>query len=199
MSDKLLLRRFGAAAALCLLAACGDAAANLTGSGDPSSPQTESRWDVDVTVRYVHASTSETCDGTDVLGLNNPGEYQYHITAAFGGVTHTLESPGYGSVTGTSYTLDKNENYNFANKTWSFTNLASGDGVTLRMAVTEWDGASKDSYMNDRSNSIQIVPSSLLPSGGTKTDRALGVGKSTCGLTLYYDVSAVQRQVQVGG
>lgn len=52
--------------------------------------------------------------------------------------------------------------------------------------------------MNNRSNSLNVDPSSLLPTGGTRTDRLLGTGNANCGLTLVYDVTAVQRQVEVG-
>jgi hypothetical protein len=52
--------------------------------------------------------------------------------------------------------------------------------------------------MNNRSESLTITPSSLLPTGGTRTDRALGVGNARCGLTLYHDVTARQRQVTTG-
>ncbi len=186
-----------AAVALCVTAACGGNS-DPTGPSDDPGVTTETRWDVDVTVRYVHSSTVETCDGTGFLGADQPGEYQYRITASYGGTTKTLETANYGSVLGQSVSLGKNASDNFANKTWSFVNLKAGEGVVLKMAVTEWDGTSKDSDMNNKSKSTTITPSSLLPSGGTKSDRGLGVGDSKCGLTLYYDVTATQRQVSVG-
>jgi hypothetical protein len=150
---------------------------------------------MDVTVRYVKASANKTCDGSGTLNLGNPGEYQYRISASFGGVSRSMETNNYGSVTGAHATLDREELDNFPNKTWSFTNLKSGDAVSLTMWVTEWDGTSKDGDMNNKSNTLQLTASSLLPTGGTKTDRALGVGNGDCGLTLYYDISAIQRTV----
>lgn len=182
-----------------LAAACTGDATGLVNDNtqQPDAPKLESRWDMDITVRYVHSSTKETCDGKDLLGFVNPGEYQYRITAKLGSVTKSTESKGYGSVTGVSKALAPNKNWDFANQTWTFENMMAGDAVDLTMYVTEWDGLSKDSYMNNRSNNAQLNPSSLLPTGGTNKDLALGVGTDKCGLTLYYDVTARQRQVEV--
>lgn len=177
------------------VAAC---AGDATGPADDPGPALESRWDMNVTVRYVRASSELTCDGETLVGTVNPGEYQYRITASYGGASHQTQSKSYGSVSGTSYELGRSEIYNFANETWSFANLREGESVRLRMYSTEWDGPSKDDYMNNRSNTLNLTPSSLRPAGGTSADRALGVGKATCGLTLYYDVTIVQRQVEVG-
>ena len=176
-----------------LAAAC---AADLTAPVD-EGPTFESRWDIDVVIRYLHASTELTCDGKTIIGTANPGEFQYRITGKYGSMSKSDESNGYGTVTGASRELSPDENWNIANKTWTFENLGQGEAMALTMSVTEWDGPSKDDYMNNLSNTLQLDPSSLLPSGGTRTDRALGVGKSTCGLTLYYDITVRQRQVQV--
>lgn len=173
-------------------------ASDATGPAEDAGPTVESRWDIDVTVRYVRASSELTCDGETLIGTVNPGEYQYHIIASKGSARQELRSKDYGSVSGTSYELGTSEIHNFGNRTWGFANLRAGESVTLRMYSTEWDGPSKDDYMNNRSNDLTLTPSSLRPTGGTSTDRALGVGKSTCGLTLYYDVTIVQRQVEVG-
>jgi len=174
-------------------AAC---AADLTAPVD-EGPTLESRWDIDVVIRYLHASTELTCDGKTIIGTPNPGEYQYRITAKYGSTSKSDESNGYGTVGGASRELSPNENWNITNKTWTFENLRQGEAVALTMSVTEWDGPSRDSYMNNLSNTLQLDPSSLAPSGGTRTGRALGVGNSTCGLTLYYDITVRQRQVQV--
>jgi len=171
-------------------------AADATGP-QPVDPATESRWDMDITVRYLHSSSDRTCDGLDLLGFVNPGEFQYRITAKYGSITKSTESKGYGTVGGTSKALKNDEIWDFADQTWTFDNMKAGDAVDLTLYVTEWDGTVKDDYMNNRSGNLSLDPSSLLPTGGTKTGRALGVGKSTCGLTLYYDVTARQRQVQV--
>lgn len=168
-------------------------AGNATGP-QSADPATQSLWDMDITVRYLHSSTVETCDGS-VLGIVNPGEFQYRITAKYGSVTKSTESAGYGTVTGESKSLTINQDWNFANQTWTFDNMKAGDAVDLTLYVTEWDGAVTDGYMDNRSNTLSLDPSSLLPTGGTKTGRALGVGKSTCGLTLYYDITVRQRQV----
>ncbi len=183
-------------AALGATVACG-------GSDDPTGPDpdvnpvTELRWDMDVIVRYVKASSNKTCDGDGTLGVQNGGEYQYRITASYGGINRTLETNNYGSVAGEDIDLGKEDIHNFSNQTWTFTNLKSGEGVVLRMRVTEWDGTNKDDYMNDRDDQVTVNPSSLLPTGGTRTDRALGVGNADCGLTLYYDITAIQRSVTV--
>lgn len=193
------MRRHRRARSALILIAAGVAAACASDTTGPDAgPTLESRWDLDVTLRYLHSSSASTCDGKDLLGFVNPGEFQYRIKATFGSTTKTTESQGYGSVTGTSKTLKSDETWDFGNKTWTFENMKEKDAVTLTLYVTEWDGTDKDDYMNNRSNSLEIVPSSLLPTGGTKTDRGLGVGKSTCGLTLYFDVTARQRQVEVG-
>lgn len=184
-------------AALCLLTACGSDPTGPDGPGPGPGPTTEPRWDIDVIVRYVKASGNSACDGTTIIGTVNPGEFQYRITASFGELTKRLESNIYGSVAGADHTLGPEEIHNFANETWTFNNLREGQGVELRMHVTEWDGTEKDDYMNNRTEALTITPSALLPNGGTRTDRALGVGTSNCGLTLYHDVTVRQRQVTV--
>lgn len=174
------------------VAACGKEAGPTE---EPGGPAFESRWDMTVTVRYVKGSSNLTCDGRDLLGAPNPGEYQYRIKAVYGATVKQTESNSYGSVTGTAHTLEPTEIYDFTNENWSFNDLQAGQSVALTLSSTEWDGTSKDDYMNGRSNSLTLTPSTLRPTGGTSTDRALGVGNSDCGLTLYYDVAIVQRQV----
>jgi len=186
------MTRLGLAlAAIGGVAACGDKA----GPTEEPGPTFESRWDMTVTVRYVKGSSNLTCDGRDLLGGANPGEYQYRITSAYGSTVRQTESQSYGSVIGISYSLMPEEIYNFANEDWSFNDLQAGQSVALTLSSTEWDGTSKDDYMNGRSNALTLTPSTLRPTGGTSADRALGVGNSDCGLTLYYDVAIVQRQV----
>jgi hypothetical protein len=183
--------------------------AACSGSGNPTSPtasgpapapapSVETRWDLDITVRYVKASGDEACDGKNIFGRADPGEFQYRIVASFGSRSETLESFNYGSVAGISYILSPEEIRNFSNETWTFDNLSAGQGVRLTLYATEWDRTNKDGDMNNRSESLTITPSSLLPTGGTRTDRALGVGNARCGLTLYHDVTARQRQVTTG-
>lgn len=202
MFDRQSLRRTAVATALLALgAACSDPTGPAEPPPEPPPPQLEPRWDVDLTVRYVRASADRTCDGLTAsfpVEIVNPGEYQYRIRAAYGGTSYQTESRGYNRVTGTSYTLGPSEIENFPNETWKFTNLRQGESVALTLYSTEWDATERDDYMDNRSNSLNVTPSSLLPAGGTKTDRALGVGTSNCGLTLYWDVTAVQRQVEVG-
>jgi hypothetical protein len=149
-------------------------------------------------VRYVKASGDSACDGKDIFGKADPGNFQYRIVASFGSRTETTESFNYGSAAGLSRALYPEEIWNFGNETWTFNNLTAGQGVELTLFVTEWDGTNRDSDMNNRSNSLTITPSSLLPTGGTRTDRALGVGNANCGLTLYHDVTVRQRQVTTG-
>ncbi|MCG6990228.1 MAG: hypothetical protein LJF06_18965 [Gemmatimonadetes bacterium] len=188
--------RKGVRSALTLaVAALATACANSATGPQSVDPATQSRWDMDLTVRYLHSSPDQTCNGVSLLGLVIPAEFQYRITATYGSVTKSTESKGYGTVTGESKLLSNNETWNFANQTWTFDNMKAGDAVDLTLYVTVWDGVAKDGYMNNRSNTLSLDPSSLLPTGGTKTGRALGVGKSTCGLTLYYDVTVRQRQV----
>jgi hypothetical protein len=148
-------------------------------------------------VRYVKASGESACDGTDLLGAINPGEFQYRIVATHGSTTRSTQSTGYGQVTGDSHPLSTTEIHNFGNQDWTFSNLDAGDAVKIEMWVTEWDGAEEDDYMNHRRASLDVVPSSLLPTGGSRTDRALGVGTGNCGLTLYFDVNVRTRLVNV--
>ncbi len=122
-----------------LAAAC---AADLTAPVD-EGPTFESRWDIDVIIRYLHASTDLTCDGKTIIGSANPGEFQYRITANFGSISKSDESNGYGSVTGASRELNPDEIWDFANKTWTFENMGEREAVTLTMSVTEWDGPSR--------------------------------------------------------
>ncbi len=181
---------------LCLAALCATAACS-NDSTAPIDPATETRWDADLTIRFVRASGESACDGTNILGAINPGEFQYRIAASFGTKTETTQSTNYGTVNGTSHDLSTTETYNFTNQTWTFNNLKLGDAVKLDMWATEWDGVSKDDYLNNMHASLNVVPSSLLPSGGTRIDRALGVGKTTCGLTVIFDVTVRTRVVSV--
>jgi hypothetical protein len=192
---------FLAVSATLALAACGsESKVGPTPAPTPTpTPIVESRWDLDLTVRYVKASGDEACDGKiPIVGTVDPGEFQYRVVASFGSRTETLESLLYGSVAGLSRALSPEEIWNFGNETWTFNNLSAGQGVQLTLFATEWDGTSKDSDLNNRSNSLTITPSSLLPTGGTRTDRALGVGNAQCGLTLYHDVTVRQRQITTG-
>lgn len=196
---------FLAVSATVALSACGTSSpAGPTPVPTPAptptpTPVVESRWDLDLTARYVKASADSACDGRDTFGNVDPGNFQYRIVASFGSRTETLESFNYGSAAGISRALSPEEIWNFTNETWTFSNLSAGQGVQLTLFATEWDGTNKDDSLNNRSNSLTITPSSLLPTGGTRTDRALGVGNANCGLTLYYDVTARQRQVTTGG
>lgn len=99
---------------------------------------------VDATVRYVKASAQRTCDGTTLLGNNNPGEYQYRIRASDGQIAKEMETNNYGRVTGESHSLDRSENQNFTNQTWKFSNLTQDETVGLWLYSTEWDGTQKD-------------------------------------------------------
>lgn len=189
-------------AALCALTACSSGS-NPAGPEDPPpgpgpGPITESRWDLDVTVRYVKASRDETCDGKTIFGVVNPGEFQFRVVGSFGSRTETLETFDYGSIAGISHMMAPEEINNFTNQTWTFNNLREGQGVELRLYATEWDVSSRDSDLNNRSSSVTITPSALLPSGGTRIDRAVGVGDARCGLTLYHDVTVRLRTVTTG-
>lgn len=170
--------------------------ADATGPAQ-QAPTLESRWDMDVIVRYLHASTELTCDGKTIIGTPNPGEYQYRITGVYGSTSKTTQSAGYGKVTGLSKQLAPDENWNITNETWTFENLKDGEAADLTLYATEWDGTSKDDYMNNRKETRKLVPSKILPNGGTKTDMAVGVGTSTCGLTLWFDVKVRERQIEV--
>lgn len=160
-------------------------------------PQFEGRWDIDVTVRYVRASSEATCDGETIFKRNNPGEYQYRVYAALGDVEKSFETNNYGKVTGRSHELDTGEMHNFTNRTWKFSDLAAEDFVRLEMFVTEWDGPSKDDYMDHLSWPTFLVPSELLPVGGRLTDQSFQVGKDTCGLKLIYDVRVAHRELPI--
>jgi hypothetical protein len=186
-----------ALAALCATAACGEDNGPTAASPNPPAPTTETRWDIDVVVRYVRASGQSACDGDNIFGNVDPGEFQYRIVASYGATTRSTETNNYGLVSGVDEELNTGDIHNFPNETWTFNNLKSGEGVKLQMWVTEWDGTDKDDYMNNRTASLTIVPSTLLPSGGTRVDRALDVGTENCGLTLYHDVTVRTRVVNV--
>lgn len=183
---------------LALAITAGACGGDVAGPEEDPAPVLDDRWDMDVTIRYVRASSERTCDGLTIFGTVNPGEYQFLITGVFGATTNTLATPGYGQVTGESHELGRSEIHNFANRTWRYTDLHKGQDVALTMRVTEWDGASKDDYMDDRQNTLNLDPSSLRATGGSSTGRALGVGNENCGLTLYYDIDVVHREVTVG-
>lgn len=184
--------------ALFALAFSAFAACDQSTTAPEPEPELIGIWDIDVEVRYVKASPERTCDGTTLLGNNNPGEFQYRIRAFDGSIAKEMETNNYGRVTGRSHSLDTSENHNFTNQTWEFSNLTEFESVGLWLYSTEWDGTERDDYMNDLSELVWLQPSRLLPVGGRSTDRRLTVGKSTCGLTLYYDIVVVHREEPVG-
>ncbi len=195
MGTSILRPRLGLAALLATVA-CGGS--SPTGPGGDGGPTTEPRWDITVTSRFVRASSSKSCDGDGLFGAKDAGEYQFRITGSYGSANRSYETNDYGKVTGSNFKLDAGETGNFADQGWTFNDLGEGKSVALKLAVTEWDGLAKDDYMDNRSKTVNLVPSSIRPSGGTEKDRELFVGTSTCGLSLFYDVSITRRDVETG-
>jgi hypothetical protein len=148
-----------------------------------------------ITLRYVVASSVQSCDGTGPFGGKDQGEYQFKVTGSTGTETRTYQTDNYGTALGQMYRLEAGETGNFPDQSWSYSNMSDVDGIALRLYVTEWDALAKDDYMNDRSEVVQVVPSFIRPNGGIERDRTVAVGVSTCGLTLYYDVNITRRDV----
>lgn len=192
MHTRDLLPRLGLAA-LCATVACGGN--SPTGPSDGGNTSTKPQYDMTIKSRFVKASSSKSCDGDGLFGAKDAGEYQFRITADYGGTNRSYETTNYGKVTGSNMKLQAGETGNFTDQSWTFSNLDAGQGVTYKLYVTEWDGLSKDDYMNNLSKTASLVPSSIRPSGGTEKDRQLTVGTSTCGLTVFYDVSITKRDV----
>lgn len=184
-----------AIAILCSATACSDA----TGpDGDPTpEAQFETLTDVTLTPRFLTVRPNSACDGSGVIsGEPRNGEFQYRVEGYRNGTRlKLLQSSGYGSVTGAATSAGPGETIQFANQTWRFDNLRSGDQVELRLRATEWDATSRDDYLNDRTISndfnIPIDPEDV-------TNVELKVGTDNCGLTLYYDLSITTVEVEVG-
>ncbi len=195
MHTRTLLPRLGLAA-LCATAACGGS--SPTGPSDGGGNTTKPQYDMTIKSRFVKASSSKSCDGDGLFGAKNAGEYQFRITGQYGSTNRSYETTNYGKVTGANMSLKAGETGNFSDQSWTFSNMAAGEGATYTLRVTEWDGLAKDDYMNDLGKAAELVPSSIRPEGGTEKDRQLSVGTSTCGLTVFYDVTVVRREVPTG-
>lgn len=190
-----LSRNAFALAIIGALTACGS---TMGPDGDePPAPRFETVTDVTLTPRYLTVRSKGACDGNAVIsGKPRNGEFQYRVEAHRNGTRfRTLQSSGYGSVTGSAKSAGPGDRINFANETWAFDNLRAGDQVELRFRATEWDATSRDSYMDDLEHSrffnIPVAAQSV-------TGATLDLGATSCGLTLHYDLKVTSRQVQVG-
>lgn len=187
-----------AIAILCSATACSDAT-GPDGDPPPEPPeaQFETLTDVTLTPRFLTVRPNSACDGSGVIsGEPRNGEFQYRVEGYRNGTRlKLLQSSGYGSVTGAATSAGPGETIQFANETWRFDNLRSGDQVELRLRATEWDATSKDDYLNDLNNSQYFnIPIDPLD----ERDVTLSVGATSCGLTLHYDRSITTREVEVG-
>lgn len=179
-----------AIAILCSATACSDA------TGPDGDAQFETVTDVTLTPRFLTVSTHSACDGSGVIsGEPRNGEFQYRVEGWRNSTrVETLQSRGYGSVTGAATSAGPGETIQFANETWRFDNLRSGDQVELRLRATEWDATSKDDYLNDRNDSTLFSHPNDPPDA---TNVSLSVGTDNCGLSLYYDRTSTIREVEV--
>jgi len=182
----------------CLLTACtGDAA----GPADPPPPRFEPRFSVTVTVRYLEVSNLEACDGR-ALFTDEPrdGEFQYRIEVKSGDkFLGFKESENYGSFFGEKFSRLPGELINFANQDFTIESLKPGDNLTLNFFATEWDGAEKDSRMDNRRNE-RVVPSTFDWVVGTFRDLRVALPSNRsleCELTLVWDLSVTSRMVPV--
>lgn len=192
---------------LALAALCATAACTSTGPTDPTDPgeenppppppTTRAVYDMTVTSRYVVASSSQSCDGNGPFGGTDQGEYQFRIVAVSSGENRSYQTDSYGTAFGQMYRLEAQETGNFPNQSWTFSNLIEDDGVNFTFFVTEWDALAKDDYMNNRSTTVDLIPSDIRPNGGEERDRQVSVGVNTCGLTMFYDVDITRRDVPV--
>lgn len=187
-----------AIAILCSATACSDATGpDVDPPPEPPQAQFETVTDVTLTLRYLTVSSNSACDGIAVISRKpRNGEFQYRVEGYRNGTRlETLQSSGYGSVTGAATSAGPGETIQFANETWRFNNLRSGDEVELRLRATEWDATSRDDYLNDLSASYNIN----IPIGPEDVNTVgLRVGTANCGLTLFYDRSITTREVEVG-
>lgn len=125
-----------AIAILCSATACSDAT-GPDGDPRPEAPeaQFETVTDVTLTLRYLRVSAHSACDGVAVISREpRNGEFQYRVEGYRNGTRlETLQSSRYGSVTGAATSAGPGETIQFANQTWSFDALRSGDQVELRL------------------------------------------------------------------
>jgi hypothetical protein len=179
----------------CLLAACsGDAA------GPANEPGFEPRYDVTVTVRYLEVSSSEACDGVGLInGEARDGEFQYRIEVESDRFFGFTESDGYGTFLGENFSRLPRELINFANRDFRIEFLEPGESVTISLFGTEWDGAERDSRM-DNLRTERVVPSTFDWQVGTFRDLTMTIpspGSLVCELTLVWDLSVTSRMVPV--
>jgi hypothetical protein len=195
-----MLRSVGVAALLSTgVAACSGSPTSPSpapapgGGTTPPPARTETRYDFDVTVRYIDISPVEACDGrVPLINSVNEGEFQFRIDALGSTKTEFLETDNYYDVLGENYKRGPGERINFTNRRWSFADLKDGDGVRVRLRGTEWDANFRDSDMNDLTDTTTWTMTSSMTS---RTDQRLSIGSNDCGMTLVYDLTVATRQI----
>ena len=173
---------------LAALAGCSDSATEPAGGGGGGAGTGSSLFDVAVETRYIDVYGS--CDADDILGNPNPGEFQYSITISGPGRSHMHGTRDFDTVTGEHVSAYAGDRINFPNVRLTFTNLTESvdNYVRVTMAMTEWDGLSRDSGM-DGSNIYRGDPlvGGLDMTPGSGTGGVVIRPRSNCWVEMVYD------------
>lgn len=150
-------------------------------------PQYTTVYDLDLTTRYLEVVGS--CD-VDIRGPYANGEFQYRYEVSGEGQKHTRESNNYDSRFGETFSRQPEETINFTNQTFSWRSLSESAVINIKLSAVEWDGAFRDSRMNDASYTEQV------PLRVGKRTLKVGVGSGMeCAISLVYDAVWTERRV----
>ena len=152
---------------------------------EPEPAQPAVVYDLDLTTRYI--KIVGTCD--ESFGKSRDGEFQWRYRVAGVSREFVRSTESYNSPFGENVQRGEGENINFANRSYVWRGLQFPEGaIEVTLSGAEWDGATKDDRMKNRSGTRPVVFAL-----GTHT-RSVTVGaKSNCRMRLYYDATWVRR------
>jgi hypothetical protein len=177
---------------LATLSACGGTGDGITEPGQPAEQSPLFVYDLTVTAGDIQISTGEACDGKNIFGSADPGEFHYRVEVSLGESTQVRESPGYGKVTGTPSTRGPGTFIGLADKAYSFKSVPADGVVTLRLRGTEWDGLNRDDALKDATKTLSI---SMNQSPLGLHSGAMAIGDDRCGMTLRYRYNLASRPI----
>jgi hypothetical protein len=177
---------------LAALGACGGTDDDITGPDLPTQQPPVYAYDITVTVGDIQISTGESCDGKNIFGSADPGEFHYRVEVSQGETNLVRESKGYGAVTGTPSTRAPGTFIGLAEKAYNFKDLPRSGVVNIRLRGTEWDGLNRDDALKDASNTYAITMNQS-PLGFHS--RTITIGDDRCGMTLSYKYNLASRRI----
>jgi hypothetical protein len=180
------------AGTVALLVACGGEDATGPGPGatpqGPGAPAAPQIYDLELAVGYDRRLifVAESCDDDDILGNRNPGEFQVQLVMEGpGGHRETFATDGYGDVLGANIQAHAGTSIEGPVMSHRWTAVDTTEGFRAWLRVTEWDGLSRDSRMNDRADTVVAGFSGAGPGPG---QRQLSLGSSTNHCAVRADV-----------